>query len=177
MGLKAKFNLMMLAAFLVGLALAASFAWRMVHDEARRDVLQEANIMMAEASAIRDYTNNEIAPLLADQIKTRFLPHTVPSWAAQTNLRSLAKQFPDYSYKEPALNPTNPADKATDWESDIIAEFNHNPSLAEFTSTRDTPTGPVLSFSRPIRITDRACLTCHSTPSAAPASMIDLYGT
>lgn len=177
MGLKAKFNLVMLVAFLGGLALAAGLSWRIVHENARREVLQEANIMMAMASAIRDYTNNEIEPLLADQIKTRFLPHTVPSWAAQTNLRALAKQFPDYSYKEPALNPTNPADKATDWESDLIAEFNHNPSLAEFTNTRDTPEGPILSFSRPIRITDKACLTCHSTPSAAPASMIDLYGS
>ncbi len=177
MGLKGKFNLVMLVAFVVGLALAAVLSWRITHDNARREVLQEANIMMAMASAIRDYTNNEIEPLLADQIKTRFLPHTVPSWAAQTNLRALAKQFPDYSYKEPALNPTNPADKATDWEGDIIAEFNHNPSLAEFTSTRDTSTGPILSFARPIRITDKACLTCHSTPSAAPASMIDLYGT
>ena len=177
MGLKAKFNLMMLLALLVGLALAAALSWRIVHDEARRDVLQEANIMMAQASAIRDYTNNEIAPLLADQIKTRFLPHTVPSWAAQTNLRDLAKQFPDYTYKEAALNPTNPADKATDWESNIIAEFGNKPSLHELVTTRDTSGGPILSISRPIRITDKNCLTCHSTPSAAPASMIDLYGT
>jgi protein-histidine pros-kinase len=168
MGLKAKFNLVMLAAFVVGLALAAGLSWRIVHENARREVLQEANIMMAEALAIRDYTNNEIAPLLADQIKVRFLPHTVPSWAAQTNLRALAKQFPDYAYKEAALNPTNPADKATDWETGIIAEFDHSPSLNEFTSTRDTPAGPILSISR---------LTCHSTPSAAPPSMIDLYGS
>ena len=73
--------------------------------------------MMAPAVAIRDYTDNEIAPLLADQIKSRFLPHTVPFCAAQTNMRELAKQFPDYTYKEAALNPTNPADKATDWEA------------------------------------------------------------
>src|SRR5579864_4629960 len=177
MGLKAKFNLVMLGAFLVGLGIAAGLSWRITHDNARREVLQEANIMMAQASAIRDYTNNEIAPLLTDQIKTRFLPHTVPSWAAQTNLRTLAKQFPDYTYKEAALNPTNPADRATDWESDIIAEFNHAPSLAEFTSTREAPSGPILSISRPIRITDKNCLICHSTPSAAPASMIDLYGS
>ena len=88
--------------------------------------------MMAQASAIRDYTAKEIGPLLAEQIKVRFLPHTVPSWAAQTNLRTLAAQFPDYTYKEAALNPTNPADRATDWESDIIAEFARNPSLTEF---------------------------------------------
>jgi protein-histidine pros-kinase len=35
----------------------------------------------------------------------------------------------------------------------------------------------MLSISRPIRITDKNCLICHSVPSAAPASMIDLYGT
>ena len=177
MGLKAKFNLVMLAAFLVGLALAAVLSWRIVHENARREVLQQAAVMMAQASAIRDYTTKEIGPLLADQIKVRFLPHTVPSWAAQTNLRALAAQFPDYTYKEAALNPTNPADRATDWESGIIAEFARDPSLKDFTSTRDGPTGPILSISRPIRITDKDCLTCHSTPSAAPASMIDLYGS
>ena len=33
MGLKAKFNLVMLLAFLVGLALAGVLSWRMVQDE------------------------------------------------------------------------------------------------------------------------------------------------
>jgi HAMP domain-containing protein len=177
MGLKAKFNLVMLLAFLVGLGLAAVLSWQIVHENARREVLQQAAVMMAQASAIRDYTAKEIEPLLADQIKVRFLPHTVPSWAAQTNLRALAAQFPDYTYKEAALNPTNPADRATDWESGIIAEFTRNPSLRDLVSTRDSPTGPILSISRPIRITDKDCLTCHSTPSAAPPSMIDLYGS
>jgi HAMP domain-containing protein len=177
MGLKAKFNLAMLLAFLVGLALAAGLSWRIVHENARREVLQQAAVMMAQASAIRDYTTKEIGPLLADQIKVRFLPHTVPSWAAQTNLRALAAQFPDYTYKEAALNPTNPADRASDWESGIIATFAGDPSLKDYVSTRDSPTGPILSVSRPIRITDKDCLTCHSVPSAAPASMIDLYGT
>jgi protein-histidine pros-kinase len=177
MGLKAKFNLVLLLAFLVGLLLAAVLSWQIVHENARREVVQQAEVMMAQASAIRDYTAKEIGPLLAGQIKVRFLPHTVPSWAAQTNLRTLAAQFPDYTYKEAALNPTNPADRATDWESGIIAEFARNPSLTSFTSTRDSPTGPILSISRPIRITDKDCLSCHSTPSAAPTSMIDLYGS
>lgn len=177
MGLKAKFNLVMLAALLVGLALAAALSWRIVQDSARREVVHEATIMMAEASAVRDYTAKEIGPLLAEQVKVRFLPHSVPSWAAQTNMRAVSKQFPDYTYKEAALNPTNPADRATDWESGIIAEFNSQPTLTEFTSTRDTPAGPVLSISLPIRITDKGCLVCHSTPAAAPPSMIDLYGS
>ena len=31
-------------------------------------------------------------------------------------------------------------------------------------------------FARPIRITNPACLGCHSTPDVAPESMIKLYG-
>ena len=177
MGLRAKFNLVLLAAFVVGLALAATVSYRLINDNARREVSHEAAIMITAASAIRDYTAKEIKPLLSDQLKIRFLPHVVSSWAAQTNLRELSQQFPDYTYKEAALNPTNPADRATDWEADIIAEFQRTATLKEFTSVRETPGGPMLSVSRPIRITDKECLSCHSTPAAAPATMIDLYGS
>jgi protein-histidine pros-kinase len=177
MGLRAKFNLILLAAFVVGLALSGTLSYQIVNNNARREVSHEAAIMITAASAIRSYTAKEIKPLLADQLKVRFLPHVVSSWAAQTNLREVSAQFPAYTYKEAALNPTNPADRATDWESDIIGEFQRNATLKEFETVRDTPAGPVLSVSRPIRITDPECLSCHSIPSAAPATMIDLYGT
>src|SRR5271168_2698465 len=98
MGLKAKFNLVMFGTFLAGLALAAVLSWNIEQDNARKEVIQEANVMLSEALAIREYTVREIRPLLADQVSVRFLPHTVPSWAAQTNMRALAARFPDYSY-------------------------------------------------------------------------------
>jgi protein-histidine pros-kinase len=177
MTLKLKFNLAMLAAFAVGFALAAAFFLQLAVAQAREEVLREAAIMMGAASAARTYTVEEIRPLLAEQSKLRFLPHTVPSWAAQTEMRNLQEQLPSYVYKEASLNPTNPADRASDWEADIIGEFTRNQGLTEFVSTRDSATGPTLSLSKPIRLKDPACLTCHSTPSAAPATMIDLYGT
>ena len=177
MGLRAKFNLVLLAAFVIGLALASAVSYRLVHENARREVIQEASLMLAQARAIQGYTVKEIRPLLAEQMKTRFLPHTVPAWAAQTNLRALSAQFPDYSYQDAMLNPTNPADRATDWETAIIGEFRNAASLTEHVSTRDTQAGPILSIARPIRITDKDCLICHSTPAAAPAPMIDLYGS
>jgi HAMP domain-containing protein len=177
MGLRAKFNIVMLVAFLVGIGLAGALSYKLVQDDARREVLQEAAIMMGQAATISNYTDREIAPLLADQLKLRFLPQTIPFWAAQTNFRALQQQFPDYSYRNAATNPTNPADRPTDWQADIIDLFRRNTKLTEFVSQRDTPTGPILSVSRPIRITDQGCLQCHSTPAAAPSSMIDLYGS
>ncbi len=176
MGLKAKFNLAMLIAFVAGLALAGALAHRVLEDNARREVMQQARVMLGQAAAISSYTDQEIAPLLADQLKARFLPQTIPFWAAQTNFRTLNKSFPEYTFKEAALNPTNPADRATDWEADIINAFRNDQQRPQLVAERDTPTGRMLSIAIPIRVTDQSCLTCHSTPSAAPATMVDLYG-
>ena len=176
MGLTAKFNLVMLTAFVIGFGLAGMLSYALVQDNARREVLQEAAIMAGQASAISHYTDHEIAPLLADQLKLRFLPQTIPFWAAQTNFRELQQQFPDYSFREPATNPTNPADRPTDWQADIIDLFRRDPKLTEFVSERDTSSGPILSVSRPLRVTDQSCLECHSSPAAAPPTMVDLYG-
>ncbi|HYF07960.1 MAG TPA: DUF3365 domain-containing protein, partial [Acetobacteraceae bacterium] len=106
----------------------------------------------------------------------RFEPSTVPSYAAQTNLRAVQQENRDFTYKEAALNPTNPNDRATDWETDFINTFRNNRSLGELIGERDTPTGRVLTLARPITITDPGCLTCHSTPDRAPRAMVATYG-
>ncbi len=176
MGLRAKFNLMLLAAFVIGLGLAAAVSWRIVQRNARREVLAEAGIMMAQANAVIGYTAQEIEPLLVDQQKLRFLPQSVPFFAAEANLRALSKTFPDYTFKEAALDPTNPADRATGWEAAIIATLRRHPTMTELVTTRDTTQGRILSLSQPVRIDSKDCLTCHSTPAAAPPAMVDLYG-
>jgi len=174
--LRTKFNLVMIGTFVAGLGVASVVFHGIAVEEARRGTFNEALMIMRNASAVRGYTSTEINPLLADQMATRFMPHTIPSFAAQTVFRGLRGDYPDYTYKEAALNPTNPADRATDWEADIIGTFRREEGLAELVSQRDTVTGPVLTFSKPFRITDPGCLTCHSTPAAAPRTMVDLYG-
>lgn len=176
MGLRAKFNLVMLAAMLAGLGLASALSYAMVRSNARSQVLNEAAIMNGQAAAIGRYTVSEIAPLLVSQFNRRFLPQSVPAWAAQTNFRTLQQGFPDYSFRAVVVNPTNPADLPEDWQHDIIQALQREPSRKEIVTERDTPAGPILSVSRPVIITDGACLQCHSVPAAAPATMVDLYG-
>lgn len=176
MGLRTKFNLVLVVAFSVGLALAAFLSERIVERNAQEAVASNARIMMEAALAIRGYTARQIAPLLAAQLNERFLPHTIPSFAAQTNFRILQEQFPEYSYKEAALNPTNLADRATDWEAEIIHEFRGDESLSELMTVRDTPAGQFLVLAKPLQIRDPACLACHSEPEVAPASMVAMYG-
>jgi HAMP domain-containing protein len=174
--LQTKFNLSLSAAFVIGLALAAAFAFKISGDTARRDVLNEAALMASEGEGASKYTDQEVAPLL-NKAGTAFAPQAIPFLAAQDEFRRVKKDWPDYSYKDAALNPTDPADKAAVWEAAIINRFRADPALKQIISQRDTPDGPVLSLSKPIRITDPTCLQCHSTPDQAPAGMVALYGT
>ena len=177
MGLRLKFNLVLLVGLAVGMGLASLLSYRLIFESARAHVLSEASLMAAQADAMSSYTANEIAPLVASQFSRRFLPQSVPAWAAQTNFRAIQAQLPDYSYRTVVINPTNPADVPADWQHDIIKTLQSDRDLKQVITERPTPTGPILSMSRPIVISDAACLTCHSTPENAPASMIDLYGT
>ena len=104
-----------------------------------------------------------------------FHPQSVPAFAATEIFNYLRDKYPEYFYKEATLNPTNPRDRATDWESDIVNQFRGNTKLPEFLTNRETPTGPALVLARPLKVSNASCLTCHSTPDQAPAEMRKLY--
>ena len=106
-----------------------------------------------------------------------FPPQSVPAFAATEIFNYLREKFPDYFYKEATLNPTNPRDRATDWESDVVNHFRSGQAQTEFIGTRETPTtGKSLFLARPIKVDNVSCLACHSTPDKAPPAMIKLYG-
>jgi HAMP domain-containing protein len=174
--IRLKFNLAMLLVFAIGLAASAYLIERIVLENAKDEVALKAKIMMEAARSVRSYTVDEIRPLLQKVKTDEFLAQTVPAYAATENMKRLRKTYPDYSYKEAALNPTNPEHKAASWEEDIIQYFRNYPDVTEYSGVRSTPTGQYLFLGRPFKITKEGCLACHSTADAAPASMIKKYG-
>jgi len=177
MGLRAKLNLMLLVVFAVGLAGSTYLSNQILQQNAREEVIQNARIMIKSAQGAANYTVDEIRPLLVPQLKKQFLPQAVSFYAAQKSFEVLRATLPEYTYRIPALNPTNPADRATDWEADAIWEFRNNPDRTELIAERDTPVGPMLDLLQPVTVTDQGCLICHSRPENAPKTMLDIYGT
>jgi HAMP domain-containing protein len=177
MKIRWKIDLAMAGAFLIGLGLAGFGAYEILSKNALEDSRQKASIIMEEAWANRTYTAESIRPLLEPQMKVQFLPHSIPSFAALTNFKLVRQKLPEYTYREPTLNPTNANDRAIDWEADIINGFRDDASKGETMITRDTPGGQFLVLARPLKVSSQACLTCHSTPEAAPATMVALYGS
>lgn len=177
MNLIVKFNLVLSGTVIVGLAVTAAVAHKLLFDKARDETLQNASIMMEAAMATRSYTNNHIKTLLDNQMKYVFLPESVPSFAATEVFNALRNTHTEYSYKEAALNPTNPRDRVTDWEADVVNRFRADANTTEIVGERDTPTGKSLYLARPITVKSAACLQCHSTVDAAPKPMVEKYGT
>ncbi len=176
MKLLLKFNLVFVAVFLLGIGLTGLVTRELLQRNAQEEVLQHARFMMEKALAVRSYTSTQVAPLLETQMKYSFLPQSVPAFSATEVLAKLQKNYPEYGYKEATLNPTNPRNRAVEWEVDVISEFRKSPDAKEFIGERDTPGGRALYIARPIKIANEACLRCHSTVDAAPKTLVEKYG-
>jgi methyl-accepting chemotaxis protein len=176
MKLLAKFNLILLVVFGVGGLIISQLAHSWLQDDAKQKVTDQAKLMLASSKSIRDYVGDRVSPILVPLEQTRFLPESIPFFAANSTFNYLRKSYPDYTYLETALNPTNPADRPADWERDIINELRDHPSETELSNVRPTSMGPSLYIAHPIHAM-RDCLQCHGSLSAAPKSMLDLYGS
>jgi hypothetical protein len=235
-----KFNLILIPFLLLAFCAVAYVARKMLFEDARQHVIQNARLIMETMLSSRTYTTKQVAPLLQQKnfklqtaisefrktldeipkapdvavskdirgnakktyllgqqhvldaqqqflesvkgrpeelLDTEFHPQSVPAFAATEIFSYLREKFPDYFYKEATLNPTNPRDRATDWESDVVNHFRAGAIQNEFITTRDASTGTAVVLARPIKVNNVSCLECHSTPDKAPAEMIKLYGT
>jgi protein-histidine pros-kinase len=176
MSLLVRINLALVVVFAVGAAITGMVCRSVLQANAEREIRTQAGLMMDSALAVRDYTESEIAPLLHVQMQSQFLPQSIPFYAATENFLRLHASRPEYSYQEATLNPTNPRDRATDWQADIIQRFRNDPNTHELIGERDTPMGRSLYLARPIR-TEAGCLSCHGLPAAAPATVLARYGS
>jgi methyl-accepting chemotaxis protein len=176
MGLRLKFNLVLVVVFLAGFAAAGFVSRELLQENARDEVIRDARLMMEAAGSVRTYTVDQIRPHLIKQLDEVFLPQTVPAFAATETINTLRKKYTEYSYKEATLNPTNPRDRTLDWEADIVNRFRDHADVKEVVSERQSSNGRSLFIAKPIQITNPACLQCHNTAAEAPPTMVKIYG-
>ena len=176
MRLRFKFNLVITLACALGIGAAAGLSYWVVQKSAKEELVQQILLLRANALAVRAYTVNSIAPLLSEDNDILFLPQSVTAYAAQSVFSTFPKDFPDYAYKEAALNPTNPADFADAFETTLIERFRAEDGLSQIETVLEKEDGRYFTIAFPLKVGNPGCLNCHSTPEAAPPAMVDLYG-
>ncbi|WP_019500351.1 DUF3365 domain-containing protein [Pseudanabaena sp. PCC 6802] len=175
-----KFNLLLVSVFLIGILISGAALAAILNRSAENQVTNKALILIQAMNSVRNYTSTQVNPLLKDRLKTEpeFLAQTVPGYSAREvfeNLRS-NKEYSDFFYNEATLNPTNRRDLADDYEKGLIERFRSDQNLKELTGFRTFPGGNLYYIARPIAVKSQSCLECHSTPEAAPKSLIATYG-
>jgi HAMP domain-containing protein len=179
MKLLLKFNLVMIILFAMGSAATAYISRDLLQRNAREEVYDNAKLLIDSALAVRDYTNRNIAPLLETQIRYEFRPEMVAAFSANEVLKNLRETNPEYKqfmYREATLNPTNPANKAVDWENDILSAFRNGAVKPLLSGERDTPNGRMLFVAKALKV-GPTCLRCHDTAEIAPRTQIAKYGS
>jgi hypothetical protein len=170
----------------------------LTHEEARvaqgvKDLNDVLNTQIPQAlqqavSGLPNPRERQTLQILSEQIvqnvkqqprsvpEPEFAAQSIPFYAATEAFNYFRKRYPDYSYKEAALNPTNPRDRTAEWEANIVNIFNKTPTKTDLVGYRETPEGPSLYYSAPIRVDSQSCLSCHSSAEDAPREMTKVYG-
>ena len=176
MSLRLKANLILILVFALCGGGGGWYLDRLIKDEHNNQVVQQANILMESALAVRSYTVDLIKPQLDPMLADKFLPQTVPAFAATETFERFRKKFNNFKYKEAVLDPTNPRDLADDQERVIIGKFIDDSALQETSGEIYRNQRRFYYVARPIQIKNPACLACHSTPEVSPPTMRAVYG-
>lgn len=173
-----KFTLLLLLVFLGGIIASSIALSSVLNKSAQAQLTTNALMLMETMNSVRDYTTNQVNPELITRLDSEFLPETVPAYSAREVFETFRGNpiYADFFYKEATLNPTNLRDKADGFETQLVEQFKQQSTASETSGFRRTPAGDLYYIARPIKISKPSCLECHSTPAAAPASMIERYG-
>ncbi|PZV15913.1 MAG: histidine kinase [Pseudanabaena sp.] len=178
--LSAKFNLLLLAAFLICIIFSGVTLSVILNRNTESQTVSKAQIMLQTMNSIRNYTSTQVGPQLAPRIEqeAEFLPQTVPGYSAREVFEHFRtqKEYADFFYKEATLNPTNLRDQADGFETELVQRFRNDTNTKELTGFRSFTGGDLFYIARPISVSKESCLRCHSTPEAAPKSMLATYG-
>ena len=107
MNLRGKFNSMLVVVF--GMALGASgyFSYQQLNANARDEVLSNAGVLMETILSARTWAVNEVGPNLREtEEDEEMLMMGIPAYAANKVMEAVQKRYPEYGYREVALNPT-----------------------------------------------------------------------
>ncbi|BAY78435.1 sensor protein [Nostoc linckia NIES-25] len=177
----AKFNLLLILVFIASILGSGLALSSLLQSRAQNEVTSQAQILIQMVNAVRNYTQVRIDPLLEPRLETNptFMPEIVPTFSSKEVFENFRKkpEYKNFFHKDATLNPTNLADKADSFETELVERFRNEAKTLEITGFRSLPEGEVFYIAQPLKITQQQCLRCHSTPEQAPKSQLATYGS
>lgn len=142
------------------------------------EITSKTLILMKTIDAVWTYTSEKVLPELEPKLENQFISETIPFYSANEVFEEFREnpEYQEYLYREATLNPRNRRDLAKGYELGIINKFIENKNLKELKGLESVDGIDFFYVARPRIVDSPTCLKCHSTPKAAPKSMLVQYG-
>ncbi|MGC1525981.1 MAG: response regulator [Phormidesmis sp.] len=176
-----QFTLLLTLIFLSGTVVSGIVLSQATRNQAEGEVAIKSELLMETMNAVASYTSDRVAPLLQKQLaeSATFISETVPAYSSREVFERFRNQpeYQDYFYKAAAPNPTNPRDKADDFETKLVERMRAQPDRTTLSGYRQIDGVGQFYASRPIKVSAQSCLQCHGRPEDAPKSHLASFGS
>ena len=177
-------NVLLIIVFLLAATLTIVLTNAHLRREAVRDAENRAQILLDRNLATHHYFTGQIKPtvhalLEKENRRVSFDPTWMSSTYAVRQINDLFGNLHEndvYYYKECAVNARSPENEADPIERKFLAELNAHPDLTARSELREIDGEICYVLMQRGEVIVESCLRCHSNPSEAPPSLVDLYG-
>lgn len=177
MGIRNRFMIVTGALGAATILAVGAASYELSRQAAMRDAKEKGRLIFTSMEAIQGNFVAAQRPLLLQVVeKDRFYPE-IMSGAVITRMvwDLLDKKLPGYQFKQAAVDPRWPPNKADDQEVAIIQGFRRDAELKTQEGTLSKRGEPYYYFATR-RNAAKGCLQCHSDPATAPKDQVEIYG-
>lgn len=176
MGLRLKFNLILVPVAIVLAVISIMATGHAAHRWARAQARQEAALLTAASTASGRYTAETVAPLLASNGTSRlvFVPASAPFYAVDAQARMIEAAVAGVKLRRVVLDSAGASERPDDWERATIDSMRAQPDPHPVEVER---TSGVLTLATPLVFLPGICPTCYTSRASAPAGILDAFGT
>jgi protein-histidine pros-kinase len=169
-----QFNLILLALYLVSVALAAPTIYYVTRDQVYNQADTELALLVDMVRSIQGYVAKDLRPhLVANDMF--YSPGFSGIVATSLIAENFKKRQPQYYIKNSSDNPLNPVNGTNRLERNLLQRYRAQPDLGNITEIGSIDGQSFLVSSAP-KVSKRGCLLCHGDPDAAPDEITTRYG-
>ena len=181
-----RLQIILMTTFLLG-TLIFYFMLEAFHEEEAHQLIKE-NVLMFKAMQqyLSEYQKPAIYKLINDKdlskdyfdpaiLSSTYIISEVHKIFKKNHLKSDIDSHEEVELRFASDNPTNPINKATPFELEVLKKFNES-DISSYKQSIIHNGKETLFFALPVLKNTQACLRCHGDPKDAPKDMLEVYG-
>ena len=178
MGLRARFVMIAGVIGAIALLLVGVASYKFSMNNAMNEAKDKGQIIFSYIDSSKSFFKEVQRPLIMELVEQdRFYPELMSPIAIVRKIYDrFSKTLPDFKFKQAALNPLLPANKADAVEQGIINTFVADKALKSQEGIIEKGGGEFYYFAEPMTVTGKGCLKCHGDPYDAPKDQAEIYG-